>query len=216
MNQEKNPMNDNDLSPPVERAGAGRLFIVSAPSGGGKTTICRRLLRRFPGLRYSVSYTTRHPRRGEIPGTDYHFISRRAFLEGIEKNRWAEWAEVHGNYYGSSAEFIERETAAGRDVLLDIDVQGARQIMARYPDCVSIFIAPPSMQVLEERLRGRGTDSEHTITLRLKNAEAEMAEKDRYRYVVVNDDLQTAMSAMESIISTHCAGCRAAAGPVDP
>jgi guanylate kinase len=183
-------------APPV----AGRLFVVSAPSGAGKSTICEALLERIPSLKYSVSYTTRSPRGEEKNGRDYHFVSKAEFLAGIQRNSWAEWAEVHGNYYGTSADVIDGFLRKGNDVLLDIDVQGARQILKRYPDSVTIFIMPPSAEILRERLVRRGTDSPEAIERRLKNAETEMAQKGVYRHVIVNDDLNKAVAAVSAVI----------------
>lgn len=178
----------------------GRLFIVSAPSGAGKSTLCRRLLERRPALRYSISTTTRPPREGEVDGVDYHFTDPSTFRAGIHAGRWAEWAEVYGNYYGTSAAFIDRERAAGRDVLLDIDVQGAAQLRAKYPDAVTIFIMPPSLDVLQRRLAARGADAPEVIARRMASARQEMARRDDYRHVVVNDRLEDALAALEAII----------------
>lgn len=178
----------------------GRIFIISAPSGTGKTTLCRAVCRRMPDLAYSVSYTTRPPRAGEIDGRDYHFISIPEFLKGIETGRWVEWAKVHGNYYGTSAHDLDAWRSAGRDVLLDIDVKGAMRIREQYPDCIMIFISPPSLSVLEERLRNRGTDTPETIAIRLRNAEKEMAASGSYDHVIVNRVLKDAVNELETII----------------
>lgn len=183
--------------------GHGRLFILSAPSGAGKSTLCRRLRDQFPELRYSVSHTTRRPRKGEKDGVDYHFTSRPIFEEGIRQNRCAEWADVYGNYYGTSAVFIDRCLESGWDVLLDIDVQGTRQILARYPESVTIFILPPSLEVLEKRLTARGTDSPEVMARRLRSARAEMVQKDIYRHVIVNDDLDTAVGELIGIFQGY-------------
>jgi len=193
---------------PVERAGApsqtkGVLFIVSAPSGAGKTTLCRTLRDRFPELRYSISFTTRAPRAGETDGRDYHFISKAAFEAGIRSRRWVEWAEVHGHYYGTSADFLTAELGAGHDILLDIDVAGMRQLVRQFPDSVTVFIAPPSMAELRRRLEARGTDSPSVIEGRLKAAAVEMAQKDLYRYVIVNDRLETAAEELAGVIRRH-------------
>jgi guanylate kinase len=181
----------------------GYLFILSAPSGAGKTTLRQALLNQISDLRYSVSYTTRKPREGEQNGVDYFFIAKDEFEKGIAANRWAEWAEVHGNYYGTSAVLLNRKLAAGKDVLLDIDVQGAGQLVKRYPDCITIFIMPPSLAVLEERLQSRATESDATIRLRLKNAKAEMALKKMYRHIVINDQLADAIVELVSIINQY-------------
>lgn len=181
----------------------GTLFILSAPSGAGKTTLCRALRRHFPDLQYSISYTTRTPRKGERDGQDYHFISPAKFEAMIDQGQWAEWARVHGNYYGTSAEDITAHLDAGQDVLLDIDVQGAAQILKRYPKAVSIFIMPPSMSVLKARLEERGTDPAADINKRLAAAQNEMAQKDRYHHVVINDQLEQAQAALIAIVQKY-------------
>lgn len=181
----------------------GHLFIVSAPSGAGKTTLCNSLRERFPDILYSISFTTRPPRAGETDGIDYYFIPKDEFVKGIELSRWAEWAEVHGNFYGTSSEFLDRKLAAGNDVLLDIDVQGTLQILRHYPDSVTIFIMPPSLDVLRSRLESRNTDTEDVISTRLVNAKKEMASKDRYQYIIVNDRLPEAVSELISIVERY-------------
>ena len=181
----------------------GLLFVISAPSGAGKTTLLKRAMARVPGLSFSVSHTTRAPRKGECEGRDYRFISLAEFERMIEQGKWAEWAKVHGNYYGTSADDIENHLSAGRDVLLDIDVQGAAQILEHYPDSVSIFIMPPSMDELKARLEKRGTDSRETIKKRLAEAENEIRQKDRYRHVVINDQLEHAIEALIGIIREY-------------
>jgi guanylate kinase len=183
------------------RRSTGRLFIISAPSGAGKSTLCRAVRQRLPDLRYSVSYTTRHPRGEEKNGVDYHFISQAAFRKGIEADKWAEWAEVHGNYYGTSAEFIDRALGDGCDVLLDIDVQGMEQILRRYPASVTVFIMPPSLAILRKRLQDRGTDSAASISDRLDTAAAELKRRKRYRHIVVNDRLEEAVEKLTAIIA---------------
>lgn len=181
----------------------GYLFIISAPSGSGKTTLCNLLRERFPDIRFSISYTNRPPRPGETHGAEYFFISKEDFIKGIDAGTWAEWAEVHGNFYGTSAEFLERELAAGHNILLDIDVQGAKQIISRYPDSITIFIMPPSPEILKSRLKSRSTDSEEAIAIRMRNAEKEMTEKDRYRYIIVNDNLSEAAEKLISIVKEY-------------
>ena len=184
----------------------GRLFIVSAPSGAGKSTLCRILLERLPGLRYSISATTRTPRKGERDGVDYRFTDVATFKAGIQAKRWAEWAEVHGNYYGTSADFIDRERAAGHDVLLDIDVQGAAQLRIAYPGAITIFIMPPSSAVLRQRMEQRGADPPEIIDRRMANAEKEMAQRNAYRHIIVNDRLEAAADALISIVRGHQQG----------
>jgi guanylate kinase len=208
------PSADRSLSPKGEgtRRTTGRLFIISAPSGAGKSTLCRVVRQRLPDLRYSVSYTTRNPRGEEKNGIDYHFISPAAFRKGINAGKWAEWAEVHGNYYGTSAEFIDRTLGEGCDVLLDIDVQGMEQILKRYPDSVTIFIMPPSLAVLRQRLQDRGTDSAASISKRLDNAAAELRQRKRYRHIVVNDRLEEAVEKLTAIIAVRRTGRSSAGG----
>jgi guanylate kinase len=181
----------------------GHLFIISAPSGAGKTTLSRAILKRFTDMLYSVSYTTRSPRKGEQDGVDYHFISKEAFKKDIKTGRWSEWAEVYGNYYGTSAEFIEKGLSSGRDILLDIDVQGTIQILKHHPDSVTIFVLPPSMDALRQRLEMRGTESETVLKLRLENAKKEMVHKNLYRHVIVNDQLLSAIEELISIIEGY-------------
>ncbi|MFC1567294.1 guanylate kinase [Thermodesulfobacteriota bacterium] len=181
----------------------GSVFIISAPSGAGKTTLTKAVLDRFIDILYSVSYTTRELRSGEQDGVDYYFITKNNFKKGINNGKWAEWAEVHGNYYGTSAEFIDKNLAAGRDILLDIDVQGTIQLLERYPDSITIFILPPSFEILRERLESRGTDSKAVIERRLENAQKEMAKKDLYRHVIVNDQLADAVAELISIIGKY-------------
>ena len=178
----------------------GTLVIISGPSGVGKTTLYRAVLKRFPRMRYSVSYTTRKPRYGEQNGIDYYFISAAEFKEKIDKDKWAEWAEVHGHYYGTCAEWLYKDMASGYNILLDIDVQGTIQILKHFPNSLTIFILPPSMDVLKDRLISRAFDDEAAIEKRLQNAGKEMQKKDIYRHVVVNDQLSVAMEKLISII----------------
>lgn len=182
---------------------AGSIFILSAPSGAGKSTLRQAALGALTDIHYSVSFTTRAPRAGEENGRDYVFVTVEEFEAGIRGGRWAEWARVHGNYYGTSAEVLEQALAAGRDVLLEIDVQGARQVCARFPESVTIFILPPSMEELRQRLEARGTDSPEAIARRMENAAVEMAQAGLYRHVIVNDDLQTAVRELIAVIGSH-------------
>ena len=179
------------------------MFIIAAPSGAGKTTLCREVLKRFADMLYSISYTTRPLRNGEQEGVDYHFITAGDFKNGIATGKWAEWALVHGNYYGTSVNFLDNGLAEGRDILLDIDVQGTRQIIEHYPDSVAIFILPPSLEVLEQRLIARGTDSTENISVRLQNAKKEMAHQDLFHHTIVNDELSKAISELISIIECY-------------
>jgi len=182
---------------------SAHLFIIAAPSGGGKTTLCREVRKRFSDMRYSVSYTTRKLRDGEQEGVDYHFIGKNDFENGIAAGKWAEWALVHGNHYGTSADFLDKSLADGSDILLDIDVQGTRQILKRYANSVAIFILPPSLEVLQQRLKARGTDSAESIAVRLRNAEKEMNQQDLYHHVIVNDQLSKVVPELISIIENY-------------
>ncbi|MBV5306327.1 MAG: guanylate kinase [Desulfobulbaceae bacterium] len=183
----------------------GKLFILSAPSGTGKTTLLRKVMADVPGLAFSVSHTTRSPRSGEVDGVDYYFVSRGQFETMREQGAFLEWAEVHGNFYGTSGPAVFAQVSSGIDVVLDIDVQGAAilRASAKIPATISaasIFIAPPSLQELERRLRGRGTDNEETILLRLRNAGREMQEALAYDYLVVNDTLEQAIDTVRAIV----------------
>jgi len=177
--------------------------ILSAPSGGGKTTIARMLLARRPDLGYSVSCTTRAPRQGEEPGRDYYFMTRAEFIAKREQGAFAESAEVHGNLYGTLRAEVERVIASGRHVVMDIDVQGAVQFVRAFPHSVTIFILPPSAEVLLERLRARKTESPAQLAARLQSALQELQQVDEYEYVVMNDDLERAVSSVESIIDAE-------------
>jgi len=181
----------------------GNLIIISAPSGAGKTTLCNAVRERFPDIIYSISYTTRSPRAGEQNEVDYFFVTNEEFKEGIRKSKWAEWAEVHGNYYGTSAEFINSSIASGNDILLDIDVQGAIRILENYPESLTFFIMPPSIDILKERLESRGSESEEDLNRRLKNAEEEISKKDLYRHIIINDELTAAIGEFVSIIKKY-------------
>jgi guanylate kinase len=180
----------------------GHLFIVSSPSGGGKTTLIRRLLANPPGqpLRFSVSHTTRPRRDGETDGKEYHFISAAEFEQMARHGDFLEHNEVHGNFYGTAKSEVLPRLLAGEDVVLDIDVQGARDIRAAYPDAISIFIVPSSEKELEERLRKRGLDGEDAIRKRLINAAKEIAQAPSFQYVIVNDELERASLELESVV----------------
>jgi guanylate kinase len=182
------------------------VVVVSAPSGAGKSTVLSRVLSDMPGLRFSVSHTTREPRGRERDGVEYHFVDRPTFDGLREKGRLLEWAEVYGNLYGTATAEVDRARAEGLDLLLDVDVQGAAQVREKMPDAVSVFILPPSYEVLERRLRGRGQDDEPTIRRRLAVAGREIGAFVSYDYVIVNDDLDACVGALESIV--HAARCR--------
>lgn len=190
-------MSSDPAGPP---AGRGLLFIVSAPSGAGKTTVVERLVEQTPSLRMSRSYTSRPARQGETDGVDYNFVSRATFEAMIARSDFLEWAEVFGNLYGTCAVDTERMLAAGEDVVLVIDVQGARQVRRRSKNATTVFVMPPSYEILEHRLRGRSKDSEEAIGHRLRVARSEVAAFDEYDFVVVNDELTAAVDRLRSIV----------------
>lgn len=177
--------------------------ILSAPSGGGKTTIARRLLERRSDVGYSVSCTTRLPREGEVDGRDYRFLTAEQFLAARDAGDFAEWAEVHGSLYGTLRSEVTRVLQSGRHVLMDIDVQGARQFHAAFPHTVMVFVLPPSGEVLKARLAGRKSESRERLLVRLRNARSELGEVDRYHYVVVNDELERAVDQVSAIIDAE-------------
>jgi guanylate kinase len=179
----------------------GRLVVVAAPSGAGKTTLVRALLERRPGLEFSVSYTTRARRKSEIEGRDYFFIDERRFAEMVERDEFLEHACVFDHWYGTGRRHVEELLAAGRDVLLEIDWQGARQVRARLPQAVTVFILPPSVGELERRLKGRGTDAPEVVARRLRDALGDMRHWDEFEYVIVNDDLERAAVALAQIVA---------------
>ena len=178
----------------------GRIIVVSAPSGAGKTTLCRDLLKKVPFLSYSVSHTTRQPRKNEIKGKDYYFISTDDFEKKIKQDFWVEWAKVHTNYYGTSKKHLEKQTHEGVNVLLEIDIKGAKQIKKLFSDAITIFIMAPSLDELEKRLRQRATDTGEIINMRLENAKAEIKQKDFYDYIIVNDNLDMACERLCKIV----------------
>lgn len=181
----------------------GQLFIVSAPSGTGKTTLVERLVQRVAGLRMSRSYTSRPARGGEQDGVDYNFITRGRFEDMVREGAFLEWADVFGNYYGTSASDTDAMLARGEDVVLVIDVQGARQVRARGIQTIGVFVLPPSADVLEQRLRGRSKDSEEQIRRRLEVAGAEVDEYAMYDYVVINDELDAAVERLRAIVGAE-------------
>jgi guanylate kinase len=176
------------------------VFIVSAPSGSGKSTLVERLLANLPGLMFSVSYTTRSPRGHEVEGENYRFVNREEFEAMVKRGEFLEWAEVFGNYYGTHQGILEEARASGRDLVLDIDVQGARQLKGRIPEAVTVFILAPSRQILEQRLRARGEDREEVIERRLRDAAGEIRKYEDYDYVLINRNLEESDAVLRSIV----------------
>jgi guanylate kinase len=192
------------VSPAASR---GTLFVVSSPSGGGKGTIIRHVLDVVQNLRYSVSYTTRAPRLGEANGREYFFVNRDTFDEMVAAGEFLEWACVHGNFYGTAKNQIIEDTAAGADIILEVDVQGAASVRQLLMDSVSIFILPPSYDVLRQRLIARGTDSPEELELRLRNAPEELKQYSAFDYVIINDEIDRAVGQLASIIYAERARC---------
>lgn len=191
---------------------AGNLFIVSAPSGAGKTTLVTEVLKRVPGVKPSISYTSRLPRAGEQHGEHYHFVTRTEFDLMIARGEFLEWAKVHDNFYGTSRPFVEALLAAGHDVILTIDVQGAAQMRRFFAEAISVFILPPSYEVMLARLGGRGANDAADLSLRLQNARDEIAQAPHFDYVVINDQLPQAVEELAAIvIAERCRRTRRAA-----
>lgn len=183
----------------------GLLIVLSGPSGVGKGTVCKALLKKTNDLTYSVSATTREPRAGEVDGVNYFFKSREEFMQMIEEDRLLEYAEYVGNYYGTPCDFVEQTLAEGRDVILEIEVQGAMKVKEKFPNGIFIFLLPPSLDELKDRIRGRGTEQEHVIDSRMNVAVEEIALMENYDYAVVNDEIDLACKRIESIIiAEHC------------
>lgn len=183
----------------------GILFIISSPSGGGKGTLIREVLRIVPNIRYSVSFTTRGMREGEVNGTHYNFVTREEFEKLIAEGEFLEYANVHGNYYGTSKRQVEKETFEGHDIILEIDVQGAEAVRSKAPEAVSIFILPPSYEVLKDRLTKRNTESESMLNIRLRNAAGEVGRYSEFDYVIVNSEIEKAVLELQSVIySERC------------
>jgi guanylate kinase len=185
----------------------GTLFVVSSPSGGGKGTIIRHVLELVPNLSYSVSFTTRAPRQGEVDGREYFFVSRQVFEEMVAAGEFLEWACVHGNLYGTAKRQVAEETSAGVDIVLEVDVQGAASVRHLLLDSVSIFILPPSFEVLRERLIARGTDTPEELEVRLRNAPEELRQYSAFDYVIINDEVERAAAQLASIINAERARC---------
>jgi guanylate kinase len=192
----------------------GKLFVLSAPSGAGKTTLVKKLLEKRPDLRFSISYTTRDSRAGETDGVDYFFLDQAGFEAMIDANEFLEFAEVFGRFYGTGREQVEQLQNDGHDVLLEIDCKGAQQVRANQPDCCSIFILPPSVDELERRLRGRATDAEDVIRNRLGEAIREMSHWHEFDHVIVNDDVDRAAATLEAIMNGGATGTATADGGV--
>jgi guanylate kinase len=185
---------------------AGTILIIVAPSGAGKTSLVRALMDARSQIRHSVSCTTRPPRQGERDGEDYCFISHAEFLARRQAGEFLEWAEVHGNLYGTSQRWIDEQTAAGADIVLEIDWQGARQVRKLYPDAISVFIAPPSLEVLQQRLEARGKDSPASIERRMANARNELKHAGEFQYIIVNQEFTEACQQLSCIVDA--ARCR--------
>lgn len=190
-----------DVLPPLTGNYAGSLFLVVAPSGAGKSTLVNALLARDRNIHLSVSYTTRHPRRGDADGREYHFVSIEEFMQRRADGEFLESAEVHGNYYATSRRWIEERVRAGTDVLLEIDWQGARQVKAQFPHAVGIFILPPSFDALEARLHKRGQDTQPVIARRLLAAGSEMAHAPEFDYVIINEEFEMAGQQLAAIVT---------------
>ena len=187
----------------------GVLYVISAPSGAGKTTLCKEVIDIFPNLRHSVSYTTRPPRNGEVHGRDYFFVGKEEFSRMVEAGEFAEWAEVHGNLYGTSLATLKECRAEGIDLILDIDCQGARQLKGRFEGGVYIFVLPPSIEELRRRLDNRSSDSQEVIERRIQNAAGEIKEARWYDYIIVNDRFSEALEQLKSVlIAEQCRSTR--------
>jgi len=199
-----NELTRHERGPKVSR---GMLIVVSSPSGGGKGTLIDRVLKTVPGLAVSVSYTTRAPRGSEQNGREYFFVDESAFRTMIERGEFLEWADVYGHLYGTSASQVASERAEGGDIILEIDVQGAESIRQKVPDAISIFILPPSFELLRNRLVARATDSAADLDRRLKGAPAEVAQYEHFDYVILNDDINRASQQLASVIYAERARC---------
>ena len=179
---------------------SGSLFVISAPSGAGKTSLVHALLNINPQIDLSVSFTTRQPRPGEVNGKDYHFISREQFLGMAERGEFLESAEVYGNFYGTSQSWITQQNAKGRDILLEIDWQGAGQVRRLFPACITVFVLPPSLEALEQRLKGRGKDNGQVIAKRLAAVREDVSHVAEFDYVIINDDLDEALHELNAVV----------------
>ena len=182
---------------------AGNIFIITAPSGTGKTTIINSVRKKVGGIGYSVSHTTRKPREGEAHGRHYYFVDAKEFQKMIKKQEFLEWAFVYDQYYGTSVASVNRELSSEKDLLMDLDMQGAKAVKKRFPDSLQVFILPPSVQALEERLRKRSKDGETNIALRMQRAIGEIQQCGDYDFIVINDNLDKAVNEVEAIIISH-------------
>jgi guanylate kinase len=187
----------------AEAEGRGILFVVSSPSGGGKGTLIQRVLNKVANLSYSVSFTTRAPRSGELDGREYFFVTPEKFQEMIAADEFLEWAYVHGKMYGTARRQVAQDISAGRDIILEVDVQGAASVRTLMADSVSIFILPPSFEILRQRLQARGTDSPEELDLRLRNAPTELKDYSSFQYLIINDDADRAAGEMTAIVQAE-------------
>jgi guanylate kinase len=187
----------------MREKGEGLIFIISAPSGAGKTTLLKRVIEALPGLRFSVSYTTRPPRANERDGEDYHFISPSVFQKMVERNEFLEWAEVLGNRYGTARENLRLLKSEGTDLIFDIDTQGAKRVVEQIETAILIYVLPPSLESLQERLTKRGLDSPERIQFRLANAKRDMEEARWYHYVILNDRIEETVEKLKAIITAE-------------
>ena len=185
----------------------GRLFVFAAPSGAGKTTLVHAMVAKHPELRFSISYTTRKPRRNEANGVDYLFVNEDEFMRLRDEGEMLEYAEVFDHYYATSRSQVEKHLADNRNVILEIDWQGARQVRESMPECITVFILPPSVEELERRLRDRRTDAPEVIERRLRDALSDMSHWDEFDYVIINDDLDTAVADLEAVLAGEGEGC---------
>jgi guanylate kinase len=199
LSEQAKPETTGLPAPEAERE-RGILFVISSPSGGGKGTLIRRILTHIPRLGYSVSWTTRAPRQAEMNGRDYHFVAPEEFQAARERGEFLEWAIVHGNFYGTSLKVVERELAAGRDIVLEIDVQGATTVRRVGIEAVSIFILPPSFEILRRRLTGRQSENSQALAVRLQNSRGEVEHYKEFDYLVLNDDVERAATQLASIV----------------
>src|SRR6267143_1708896 len=206
--------NQAENLPAEATGGRGILFVASSPSGGGKGTLIQRVLNKVPNLSYSVSFTTRAPRSGEVNGREYFFVNREKFEEMIEAKEFLEWACVHGNLYGTSKRQLAEETSEGLDIILEVDVQGADSVRKLELDSVSIFILPPSYDILRQRLIARGTDTPEELELRMRSAPKEISHYTDFDYIIINDDMHTSAAQLAAIVHAQRARCHRQEGGV--